>query len=76
MTSDESVIDYLKMDKNIKRRKSKNNKKATTEYNKEIYAPLDVEVAKKGTIDENAENSNKDNEITSPILQRLSWYQQ
>ena len=62
--------------KALKEGKAKITIKATTEYNKEIYASLDVEVAKKETVDENDENSNKDNEITSPILQRLSCYQQ
>lgn len=40
------------------------------------YKALKEGKAKKGTIGEKDENSNKDNEITSPILQRLSWYRQ
>ena len=40
------------------------------------YKALKEGKAKKETADENDENSNKDNEITSPILQRLSCYQQ
>ena len=65
MTSDGSVVELFEdaTYKALKEGKAKITIKATTEYNKE-------------TVDENDENSNKDNEITSPILQRLSCYQQ
>lgn len=76
MTSDESVVELFEDGtfKALKEGKAKITIKAITEYNEEIYASIDVEVAKKGTIDENDENSNKDNEITSPKTGDITIY--
>lgn len=76
MTSDESVVELFEDGtyKALKEGKAKITIKAITEYNEEIYASIDVEVAKKGTIDENDENSNKDNEITSPKTGDINIY--
>lgn len=76
MTSDESVIELFEDGtyKALKEGTAKITIKATTEYGEEIEESIDVEVAKKGTIDENDENSNKDNEITSPKTGDKSLY--